>query len=51
MDWTMGNGERNSDRRLLRSKKRGQKGPTKKIEWCEYAPTECTCKGKCNKGG
>ena len=47
----MGNGERNSDRRLLRSKKRRQEGPTKKVEWCEYAPIECTCKGTCNKKG
>ena len=46
----MGTGFNNSDRRLLRSKKRGQENQSK-VMWCEYAPIECTCKGTCNKKG
>ena len=41
----------NSDRRLLRSKKRGQENKGK-VVWCDIAPIECTCSGNCkNKRG
>ena len=50
MDWIMGAGKRNSDRRVLRSKDRGQENQSK-VSWCENAPVECTCSGTCNKKG
>ena len=46
----MGTGKRDGDRRVLRSKNRGQENKGK-VTWCEYAPIECTCKGTCNKKG
>lgn len=47
----MGNGKHNSDRRLLRSKKRGQKDTTE-IRYCEIAPIECNCLGNnCKQEG
>ena len=47
----MGDGINNRDRRLLRSKKRGQENQSK-ISWCEYAPVECTCLGtNCKEKG
>ena len=47
----MGAGKRNGDRRVLRSKNRGQENQENKVSWCEYEPIECTCKGTCNKKG
>lgn len=47
----MGNGKRNRNRRILRSKN-GRQADKGKIVWCEFAPIECTCLGTCkNKGG
>ena len=46
----MGTSKRDGDRRVLRSKNRGQENQSK-VMWCEYAPIECTCKGNCNKKG
>ena len=46
----MGAGKRNSDRRLLRSKNRGQENKNK-VSWCEYEPIECTCNGTCKQKG
>lgn len=50
MDWVMGNGKRNSDRGLLRSKKRGQ-AHQDKVRYCEIEPIECNCLGECKKKG
>lgn len=46
----MGTGVNNSDRRILRSKKRGQENQNK-VTWCILEPIECTCLGDCNKKG
>lgn len=50
MDWIMGNGKRNGDRRLLRSKKRRQANQDK-VRYCETEPIECNCVKGCNKKG
>lgn len=47
----MGASKRNGDRRILRSKKRGQENQGE-IKWCDIAPVECTCLGtNCKQKG
>lgn len=47
----MGTSKFDRDRRVLRSKKRGQKN-TDEVRYCEIAPVECNCLGNnCKQKG